>query len=275
MALLVATLLWLVASPDLSAAGTPRLSWDKNMLHITGPDIPGGAVDILWWEAFCRRGSTDREWERTTIPHRTELVSASKDGRRLQLLTKVEPSVEVTQDLRARPDGMECTVTLRNRGKEPADLEWFEPCIRVDKFTGRGQKDYPSRCFIYTADGLKMLDQLPRNEEARYHGGQVYVPPGIDHNDVNPRPISPVAPFNGLMGCFSADDRWLLATAWNRTQHLFQGVIVCIHADPHVGGLKPGETKRLHGRIYLLPNDPAELKRRYEREFHFRPGKAF
>ena len=115
-----------------------------------------------------------------------------------------------------------------------------------------------------------MLDQLPRNEEALYRGGQVYVPKGINRDDVNPRPISPVTPANGLIGCFSADNRYLLATAWDQTQHLFQGVIVCIHSDPHVGGLKPHETKKLRGKIYFMKNDPAKLLKQYQRDFSVR-----
>jgi hypothetical protein len=146
----------------------------------------------------------------------------------------VQPSVEVLQELRVVKDGVEINVELKNSGGEPVDLEWFEPCIHVDRFTARNQTNYIERCFIFTERGLSRLDQLPRNEEALYRGGQVYVPKGINHDDVNPRPQSEVAPSNGLIGCVSADERWLLAMAWEPYQELFQGVIVCIHSDPHV-----------------------------------------
>ena len=93
------------------------------------------------------------------------------------------------------------------------------------------------------------------------------MPEGINLNDVNPRPISLDRPINGLIGCFSADERYLLAMAWDQTQELFQGVIVCLHTDPRVVGLKPGETKKLHGKIYFLPNDPEALRKRYLKDF--------
>ncbi|MBI3851931.1 MAG: hypothetical protein HY298_16870 [Verrucomicrobia bacterium] len=244
-----------------------RLAWQTNVLKISGDNLPGGTVDIWWLEAFCRRGSTKRPWNETTIPHTTELLSADQHGQWLRLRSKVQPSVEVLQDLRVVTDGVEIMVELKNSGDEPADLEWFEPCIHVDRFTGRNQTNYIERCFIFTERGLTTLDQLPRNEEALYRGGQVYVPKGINHDDVNPRPISPVTPANGLIGCFSADNQYLLATAWDQTQHLFQGVIVCIHSDPHVGGLKRHETKKLRGKIYLMKNDPAKLLKQYQRDF--------
>ena len=103
--------------------------------------------------------------------------------------------------------------------------------------------------------------------------GQVYVPQGVDPNDVNPRPISKTRPANGLVGCFSADEKMILAMAWDHTQELFQGVIVCIHNDFRIGGLKAGERKRLRGKIYLVPNDVEKLLDRYRRDFP--PGRRF
>jgi hypothetical protein len=252
---------------SLSAADGLKLSWHKNILKITGEQLPGGTIEVCWLEAFCRRGSTRRPWDKTTIPHTTEILSADHNGQSLRLRSNLQPSVEVLQELRVVKEGIKLDIKVKNSGNEPVDLEWFEPCIRVDRFTGRNQTNYLESCFIFTERGLTTLDQLPRNEEALYHGGQVYVPKEINHDDVNPRPISPVTPANGLIGCFSEDNRYLLATAWDQTQHLFQGVIVCIHSDPHVGGLKPHESKKLRGKIYLMKNDSARLLKQYHQDF--------
>ena len=76
-------------------------------------------------------------------------------------------------------------------------MDWFQPaCIRVGSFTGLDQTNYSSRCFIFTERGLTTLDKVHRTEEALYHGGQVYVPKGINLNDVNPRPICVDQPIN-------------------------------------------------------------------------------
>ena len=61
--------------------------------------------------------------------------------------------------------------------------------------------------------------------EARYTPGQVWRPRHVPSADVNPRPLSPLTPDNGLIGCFSADERMILATAWQPYQELFQGII--------------------------------------------------
>jgi hypothetical protein len=270
--LLRADLLLLVAISGISvtsakAADDLKISWTNNMLSITSTNLPGGKVDVWYLEAFCRSGSTGRDWKETTIPHRTELVEASRDGRHIQLRTKVEPSVEVQHDIHVLPGAVEFHLNLKNNGDQPVDVQWFQPCMRVDKFTGKAKSNYIDRSFIFTEAGLTTLDKTRRTEEARYRGGQVYVPKGVPRADVNPRPISPDIPVNGLIGSFSADGKSLLAMAWDQTQELFQGVIVCLHNDPRVGGLAPGETKKLHGKVYVMENNPEALLARYKRDF--------
>jgi hypothetical protein len=248
-------------------ANALTLSWTNNFLTISGPNIPGGNIRVLYIEAFCRSGSTDRDWNETVIPHKTTLLSSSTDHTHLEFLTTAE-NIEAKHSVRANEDEVEFTWTIKNTDNKPIDLDWFQPtCIEVDRFTGCAQSNYWNRCFIFTQNGLATLDKTRRTEAARYRGGQVYVPAGIDLRSVNPRPISLDQPTNNLIGCFSSDDKCLLATAWDKTHELFQGVSVCIHGDPHIGGVAPGESKRVRGKIYLLKNNPAELLRRYNRDF--------
>ena len=259
----------LIVIPSAHAAPEPlQLSWTNNMLTIAAPWIPGEKIEVWHMEAFCRPGSTKRDWHQTTVPHRTTLVSASKKGDHLTLSTVVEPFVSCEHDIRSSADEVTFTYKLRNPGVSAADIEWFQPgCIRVGKFTGLGQSNYIERSFIFTDKGLTFLDKIPRAEEAVYRGGQVYVPEGVNLADVNPRPISTIKPANGLVGCVSADGKYLLATASSPTHELFQGVIICLHSDPTIGGLKPGQTKTIRQKIYILKNDPNELLRRYGRDF--------
>ena len=90
---------------------------------------------------------------------------------------------------------------------------------------------------------------------------------GFRGGDVNPRPLSRLVPSNGLIGCFSGDGKMVMASAWEPYQELFQGVAVCVHSDFRIGGLKPGETKNIRGKLYLMSADPDALLRRYERDF--------
>jgi hypothetical protein len=184
--------------------------------------------------------------------------------------TEIEPDVHVNHFVRASPNDVTITYCLYNTGKVAIDLEWFQPaCIRVDKFTGCNQSNYTAKSFLFTEHGLTTLDKTTRSPEdaARYHGGQVYVPKGINTNDVNPRPICQDQPTNGLIGCFSADGKYLLATASDSTHELFEGVYVCLHSDPHVGGLGPGRWRTGGSKIYFMTNDVPALLRRYQKDF--------
>jgi len=242
-----------------------NLSWTNNMLRISGPQVPGEYVEIWYLEAFCRSGSTHRKWDQTTIPHKTELLEATPH--KLRLRTKVEPSVIVDHVITAKSDEVDFQDSVRNEGSEFVDVQWFQPCVRLARFTGAKQADYIEKSFIFTKDGLQLLSKLPRTEEAIYRGGQVYVPEGIPMEDVNPRPISTIKPANNLIGAFSADDKKLFATACDQTQELFQGVAVCLHNDPRIGGLKPKETRKLRAKVYILNNDPEALLKRYKADF--------
>jgi hypothetical protein len=242
------------------------LGWTNNLLTVSIPGLPGGKLEIWYLEAFCHKNSTQRDWGKTVLTHKTQLVSA--DPRHLRFRTTIEPEAEMRHEIRAGDDELTFEFTLVNHGAQPLDLDWFQPaCIRVDRFTGMDQTNYITKSFIFTEHGLTTMDKTQRREEALYRGGQVYVPKGINLQDVNPRPISPDQPINGLIGCISADGRYLLATASDRTHELFQGVYVCLHSDPHVGGLAAGESKRLRSKLYFMPNDPQELLRRYRQDF--------
>ena len=59
------------AAPDPTEEGL-TLSWADNMLTVRGRHLPGGAVKVWYLEAFCRPGSTDRDWKRDRDPARDQ-----------------------------------------------------------------------------------------------------------------------------------------------------------------------------------------------------------
>ena len=40
-----------------------------------------------------------------------------------------------------------------------------------------------------------------------------------------------------------------------------------LHNDFRIGGLAPGDVKRIRGKLYILPNDVPRLVERFERDF--------
>ena len=256
--------------PRCAAADKPpslTLSWAKNYLVIHGTHLPGGELKVQYLEAYCRPGSTDRDWGRTVIGHRTELLTRGTDGKSLKLLCALADGVVVTHEITAANDEVSFRLVANNPTTKTSEAHWAQPCIRVNTFTGKGQKDYVPQCFVFIDGKLTRLPTHPWAEKARYVPGQVYCPANVDRRDVNPRPLSSLVPSNGLIGCFSGDGKMLMASAWEPYQELFQGVAVCVHSDFRIGGLKPGETKKIRGKIYLMAADADALLRRYERDF--------
>jgi hypothetical protein len=257
-----------VAAPAPAAARAPmKLDWKDSILTISGPDLPGGEMKVLYIEAYCRPGSTHRKWEQTTIGHQTRLVSRADDGSALTLECTLKDGVKVRHEIRGRADEVDFHLTATNPTDKPSAALWAQPCIRVDKFTGRDQKTYLEKCFIFLDGKLSRMPTRGWATDALYTPGQVWYPRNVNGEDVNPRPVNSAVPDNGLIGCFSADEKKLFAVAFEPYQELFQGVICCLHSDFRIGGLAPGETKQIRGKIYVLDADVPRLLGRYRADF--------
>jgi hypothetical protein len=244
------------------------LSWTNNLLSLSSPSLPGGKLDIWYLEAFCRSGAHNQDWRKTILPHLTRLVHISDDGKQLRFQTAVATNIIVDHDVIAERDSVQFVYHFQNTGTDFVDIQWFQPaCIRVAGFTGCNQATYTGKSFVFTDRGQTFLDHTSRTTNALYLGGQVYLPQQTRNEDANPRPICRDRVINGLIGCVSADGKQILATASSTTHELFEGVYVCLHSDPYVGGLTPGESKIIVSRLYLLPNDRSILLRRYHRDF--------
>jgi hypothetical protein len=260
----------------LGASSSPApftLTWEDNLLSISRTDLPGKRLDVWYIEAFCRADAHEADWGDTVIPHKTELVRRDPSGAELELRSILADGVIAEHRITAESEAVRFTVRLQNPTDTPSEAVWAQPCIRVGDFTGLGDPDnsrtydYLAKSFVFLDGQLRFMPTSPWNTEARYTPGQVWRAPEVPGKDVNPRPLNPKATSNGLIGCISKDERWIMATAWEPYHELFQGVITCLHSDFHIGGLKPGETKEVRGVIYLFEGDREELLRQYHRDF--------
>lgn len=269
--LAVASVLFLSAGVLSSASLT--LERANHWLVIRGAKLPG-EVRINYLEAYCRAGSTDADWvKHTMIPHRNELISMNAAKTELRLKDTLEDGVTVEHVITAREDEVDFRLLAHNPGSKRSEAHWAQPCVRLSAFIGFDEKsagnaeDYLPRCFIFLDGKLTRMPTRDWATKARYIPGQTWCPSHVPRTDVNPRPLSPLVPSNGLIGAFSADGEWIFATAWEPYQELFQGVARCLHSDFRLGGLNPGERKEIRGRIYLVPNDVPALLKRYARDF--------
>jgi hypothetical protein len=267
---LLGSLCWMAVG--LADAGELTAAWGQQFLTVSG-DFPGGEIRINYLEAYCRAGSTGRDWKQTTIPHTSRQLPSTEPGVIL-LEDRLADGVVVAHRIEVVKDGLRFSVTAHNPTERPSAVHWAQPCVRVDRFTGSDpaqarerQPPYIQQCFVAIDGQLVRLPTQPWAAEARYVPGQVYCPAGVPRDDVNPRPLSSLVPSHGLCGCISADDQWILGVVWEPYQEVFQGVVTCIHADFRIGGLAAGETKTIRGRLYLLAGDEQALLAAYQRDF--------
>jgi len=267
-------------NPTIASAKQDGLTiqWKDRILSIHGAKIPGESIEIHYLEAYCRPGSTDQEWGKTVIQHQSRLASSPKDQKRLEIEDRLDDGVIVQHVIEAGDDDVTFSVTATNPTDKESAAHWAQPCMRVDKFTGNSREQsrevyprYIKKCFLMIDGKITRLPTEPWATEARYIPGQVYAPSSVDRNDVNPRPLSKLVPSSGLTGCYSGDEKLILAVAWEPYQEIFQGVVTCLHADLRIGGLKPGETKKIKGKLYVVPADEEGLLKRFREDF---PGQS-
>ena len=159
----------------------------------------------MYLEAYCRPGSTDREWKETVIPHTAEKMEATSDGKIIKLRDKLSDGVVVEHVITAGKDEVDFRLVASNPTNKASEAHWAQPCIRVDQFTGTTKADaralvplFARRCFLFIDGQLQRMPTEPWADKARYIPGQVYAAPGVDRNDVNPRPLSKHVPTSGL-----------------------------------------------------------------------------
>ena len=246
-------------------------------LIIKGPHLPG-SITINYLEAYCRANSTDADWvKHTMIHHSNTLISMSPNSKVLKLKDTLKDGVVVDHTITAGDDDVTFELTAHNPTQIRSEAHWAQPCVRLSEFLGLNPAtagnatDYLAQCFIFLDQKLTALPTRDWATAARYVPGQTWCPAHVPRTDVNPRPLSPLVPDNGLIGAWSADRKLIFATAWEPYQELFQGVIRCLHSDFRLGGLKPGETLKIKGKIYLMEGDVEKLLNRYEQDFPTHP----
>lgn len=267
-------LLVVLMQAAIAADQALTLSRDKNWVVVHGRHLPGGEVRINYIESYCRPGSTDVDWAMTKIPHRTEQPAIADSNQVLYIRDTLNDGVVVDHTIGIRDDTVTFAVSAHNPTAVASLVHWAQPCVRLGTFTGfnpdykvGNPDDYLPRCFLFLDQKLTRMPTPVWNTTARYMPGQVWCPTSVPRTDVNPRPLNPQVPSNGLIGCFSADDKLIAATAWEPYQELFQGVGRCLHADFRIGGLAPGETKTARGVLYLVANNVDALLKRYVSDF--------
>jgi hypothetical protein len=275
--ILLAPYVWAQGGEGAMSAGVPKLSVEQvtqgdrtfTMVNIELPGIPNSANAIWCYEDAFAQGQGEPQ----------------ADGS-LVLRHKRPDGAEATTHFIPREGVVEFHVRITGPTPEVVkSVGGVNPCWQLRKseaFGNRGNfpEDFVARCFIFTERGFTLLKDTKRFPDTRKPADdkyntppwvQVYVPLWRKH------PGQPQAFWGNstdrfaysLIGVVSHDGQWLAAIGCRKSRTLAQGWHDCLHPNPDFTAdydAAKNETNWL-GRLYFLPNDPAALLARYQRDF--------
>src|SRR5690606_11843410 len=162
-------------------------------------ELPDRPLEIHYLEAYCRPGSTDRDWHETVIPHKTEALTESTGPvNEIRLRCTLEDGVKVDHVITAVADGVSFALTASNPTDTASEVHWAQPCVRIDHFTGVERvidsEEYLPKSFLFLDHKRVALPTLSWATDARYTPGQVWCPAHVPRTDVNPRPLNDEVP---------------------------------------------------------------------------------
>lgn len=222
----------------------------------------------LWFYEWNMFGAVRPEqhsrgvWEnevRIDADHRHARVASGNPGVSLQV-----------QTLR---DGAELLLAVTNRTEHDwPELAAMIACFNPGPAETRNRQFANEKTWFLGAEGLQPLARNAPREIHYNHSLRAKIEQQADDQGryawSEKWPESKRDAAGGLIVRESNDRRWVTGIAWERFLSA-QGhnPWECMHLSVRVGPLARGETRRVRGRIYLLPGDKEDLLERYRRDF--------
>ena len=109
----------------------------------------------------------------------------------------------------------------------------------------------------------------------KHEGGNWYLPPQTEPLNIMRRyiddgswKVSDFHPDEAIMAVTSRDGHWVLAQAWHQARYLLANVherpkYACTDVCSYLGDVLPGETVRVHGKIYFFRGSLGDLESKY------------
>ncbi len=243
----------------------------RNLARITPAGIPGAVCDLWCYEDGFGVGDA-----RTLADGALEFRHSHARIADVELTTILAPG----------PDSL--AIRLIAAGPNPESVQAVRrvnACwqfLRSHAFGNRGHyvRDFVSRCFVHTENGITRLTDTRRRPDTRRPPEdprnsppwvQRYVPAWERH------PGQPDAswgnsddrPTHSLVGVVSRDGQHLAAWACRKCVGIGQGWHDCLHLLPDMSQDYDTTANRIEttARMYFLPNDMDALLARYQQDF--------
>lgn len=161
-------------------------------------------------------------------------------------------------DFEGFADTLDCRMALTYKGEEPWDGPSLLACMRnrmADPFIDPDG----TRSYLFTQDGPITVNDLTHGEFPSHR----MVGSTTDHSEPQKRLSHPIMATLTEDGAYAA----FIGFADSKSCSSNFGSIHCIHSNPTIEGMQPGETRMLHGRVYCIPvSGPEDALARWEKD---------
>jgi hypothetical protein len=235
--------------------------WERG-IAVEDPTAPESAVYLWFYEWHLFDAVVPGEHTRGSFRHPREVAA---DAARIE-----PPGMKLEAD--TAEDGAWLTLTVENTSEH----DWPEEAAIIPCFNP-GPKDAPNtnfqdhdhtRTYFLGEDGLRLLEQREIHFNHALAERVTRWANDGDYEFTYKWPHSDHEAMGGILVRESVDGKWVAAIAWDRYLSA-QGHNPwnCMHLSIRVGALKPGETKTVRGRIYVMQADKIDVLKRYRSEF--------
>jgi len=244
----------------------------STLVKARSPRFPADVFHFWLLEAVCT-------WDHGPLGNNEELYANARwvrNGARLTQTSRVAGFYSYKLLITPAVDKVDLEVQLTNESQEPWENTILPACFQL--------KDAPSfrdpegeRTFVVVDGRYVAVAQTPRVEPIYW---QNYLLPGrklpMQNGQVyGHQPLSPQRVSNGLMGVVSNDTRSVVGVISSCVGYVFYNKrpdFSCIHSQPFLGRVKPGQTKRATASFYLLKGGMKELEARARVDYDERLG---
>ena len=256
----------------LQAAPAPQIfEWERGI----GLRIPGEpSADMFFWVYEWNMFGAMQAGPSTHGTYQLKRTVAADRG------SAIIDSPALTLRVRSVADGAELELRVTNLTESiwPA-VAGVIPCWNPGQLPGTNPSmplplnhnfsdPWRTRSFFLSTDGLSPLASRAMHFNARHRGEAEQLGEHGRFSFSYKWPTSDVDAVGGLLVRESEDGRWATGVAWEDFLSV-QGhnPWYCLHTCARVGALKPGQSRTLRGRLYLLAGTKEDVLRAYRRDF--------
>jgi hypothetical protein len=244
----------------------------STLANARSPHYPGNQFRFWLLEAVCT-------WDHGPLGDNKELYANarwSRDGSSVRQTSQVPRLYSYTLFIKPAIDKMDLQIQLTNESPNSWENTVLPACFQLNESPSFCDWE-GERTFVVVDGRYRAITQTNRVEPVRWQNyllteRELPLQNGLVYGH---QPLSPQRVSNGLIGVLSKDGRSVAGVIWNCVGYVFYNQhpdFCCIHSQPLLGHMKPGQTKRVKGTFYLLDGGMKELEAKAREDYGERLG---